>query len=577
MKSMLYIAAAILLLTIATVVWTDPPSALVHVWDTVTPLRAPIDLTQRQGWRAVDGRGPLQGDLVAEANSLTAVFASNLGRVLVYAKDDPMCRAEVSPTSLQGKAATLTQVMVSEGEENPLVVHTLFSAKGTSEPVPITFSFGEGSALGIWPKDDTRSITISAPIELALVPSFVGDDLIYDPQAYPSAPSLSLVSEHVLLGLLKGGNSELVMTWQDDIPSVQLITALGNPSATRLSFEGGKGLFLAVIEAPSIWQRVKLTPDYLERDVTLSWKPPYPAIWLTQLYEDEVKTTFEFRGEKEDTWRGGVGSYDFPTWFSGGKTMLTLGKKIPPEGEAVIYCLERSDDTPRSVLTPIDVVSQTLTGDVLASILDVEGRPAWYPHRPESVIGGATCGVTDALLKVFRAGQEVEKKYLVEGGVEDMYAYLEGMFERNARFYPFAQEIVVYLEAQQKATPELTPFLRELQATAEEMVSTYDGARDTIRNMDYARELGAKTIALAAKKRPDNARHMVELKQDWTGMGGALEELARKEHTLTRKLYQQAGYGAAIRPDALSVAAEIRTRTKQCLEKPESYEIWANY
>jgi hypothetical protein len=58
---------------------------------------------------------------------------------------------------------------------------------------------------------------------------------------------------------------------------------------------------------------------------------------------------------------------------------------------------------------------------------------------------------------------------------------------------------------------------------------------------------------------------------------GALEELARKEHTLTRKLYQQAGYGAATRPEAMPVAEEIRTRRKQCLEKPESYEIWANY
>jgi hypothetical protein len=577
MKSMLYVAAAVLLVTIATVAWADPPSALVHMRDTVTPLRAPIDLTQRQGWRAVEGKSPLQGDLVVEDDSLTVVFASNLGRVLVYAKDDPMCRAEVSPTSLQEKAATLTHVMVSKGEENPLVVHTVFSAKGTSEPAPITFTFGEGGVLGIWPKDDTRSITIFAPVELALVPSFVGDDLIYDPQACPSAPSLSLVSEHVLLGLLKGGNSELVMSWQDDIPSVRLLTALANPSPTGLSFEGGKGLFLAVLEAPGIWHRGKLTSDYLERDVTLSWTPPFPAIWLTQLYEDEVKTTFEFRHEKEEHWRGGVGFYVFPTWFSGGKTMLTLGKKIPPEGEAVIYCLERGDETPRSVLTPIDVVARTLTGDVLASILDVEGRPAWYPHRPESVIGGATCGVTDALLKIFRAGQEVEKKYLVEGGVEDMYAYLEGMFERNARFYPFAQDMGVYLDGQQKANPELAPWLRELRATAEEIITTYDNARDTIRDISYAQELGAKTVALTGETRSDNLKRMIELKQDWTSMGGALEELARREHTLTRKLYQQAGYGVATRPEAMPIAEEIRKRTKQCLEKPESYEIWANH
>lgn len=210
---------------------------------------------------------------MAETSSLTVVFVSSLGRVLVYAKDDPVCQALVSPTSLQGKAATLARVMVSEGEENPVVVYAVFSAKETSEPVAVTFSFGEGGVLGIWPQDSARNVTISAPIELTLVPSFVGDDLIYDPQAYPSAPFLALASEHVLLGLLKGGNSELVMTWQDDIPSVHLLTTPGAPGATGLSFEGGKGVFLAVLEASGIWHREQLTPDYLERDVALSWKP----------------------------------------------------------------------------------------------------------------------------------------------------------------------------------------------------------------------------------------------------------------------------------------------------------------
>lgn len=577
MKSMLGFTATILLLTIATVAWADPPPSSIHLWDTVTPLPAAIDLTHRQGWSASDAKQPLRGDLVVETDSFTVVFASGRGRVLVYAKDDSIRRVEVSPGSLQGRVATLSQVMVSVGEENPVVVHTVFSAQGSNKPMPVTFSFAEEGVLGIWPRDDTRSVTISAPVELALVPSFVGDDLIYDPQAYPSAPSLSLVSEHVLLGLLKGGDSELVMTWQDDIPSVGLVKTPRNPGATGLSFEGGKGLFLALLEAPDIWHREKLTYDYLERDVALSWKPPFQAIWLTQLYEDEVKTTFEFRDEKEDTWRGGVGFYHFPTWFSGGKAMLSLGKKIRPEGEAVIYCLERSDDTPRSALTPIDVVSHTLVGDVLASVLDVEGRPAWYPHRPDSVIGGATCAVTDALLGIFRNGQEVEKKYLIEGGVEDMYAYLEGMFERNARFYPFAQDMVSYLAAQAEADPGLVPWLREMQATAEEIVTTYDNSRDTTRDINYAHELGAKTIALAASKRSDNTQHMIELKQDWTGMGGALEELARREHTLTRKLYQQAGYGVVTHPAAIAIAEEVRKRTKQCLEKPESYEIWENY
>jgi hypothetical protein len=62
-------------------------------------------------------------------------------------------------------------------------------------------------------------------MELAIVPSFVGDDLIYDPRNYPSAKTLSLPSEHFLLGLVTGESSVLVMTWQEAMPSVQLALA----------------------------------------------------------------------------------------------------------------------------------------------------------------------------------------------------------------------------------------------------------------------------------------------------------------------------------------------------------------
>ena len=110
-----------------------------------------------------------------------------------------------------------------------------------------------------------------------------------------------------------------------------------------------------------------------------------------------------------------------------------------------------------------------------------------------------------------------------------------------------------------------------------QMVALYDNARDTLRDMDYARKLEADTIALAAQKRPNNEQRMIEVKQEWIGMGGAAEELSRREHTLARTLYQQAAYRAVGSPAAVKVAEEIRRRTKQCLQQPDSYEMWENY
>ena len=556
--------------------------AAVRLWDTVTPLHGQADVRRRSKWRPLGAgaQARLRGDLVMETDALAAAFASRLGKVLVYAPARPAeTRAAVLPSGFRGKGAALASTKITAPKAGAATVQADFRAPGRKD-LPVAFSFVGNRILTITAEGSTRGISLLAPIEVALVPSFVGDDLIYDLRDYPSAKTLFLPSEHLLLGLLGGESSMLVMTWQDDAPSVRLALGKSSPrsaSIRALDVAGARSLSLGVLDAPGIWHREKLKPSFLERNTAIVWKPPFPALWLTQLYEDEVKTTYEFRDAKEETWRGGVGDYTYPAWFSRGKTMLSLGKKIPPEGEAIIYFLERSEGTPQQVLAPIDVVRRTLEGPALASVLEEGERPTRPVQRADAVIGGPTCHVTDVFKEVFDEGREVEKKEYIKSGVEDMLFYLDVMFERDARYYPFGQDMIKFLDAQGKRRPDLAPFIHEMRTITAEIVTTYDNARDTIRNMDYARELAQKTEALAAERRPDNPQRMVELKQDWTSMGGALEELARKENSLTRKLFQQAGYRTAVTPQALQLAEEIRGRAKKCLANPEDYEIWANY
>lgn len=472
-----------------------------------------------------------------------------------------------------GKQATLATTFA--GLNDVVIVQADFRGPGAAS-LPVTFTVRGDRVVSIRPEGRTHGLTFSSPLDLAMVPSIVGDDLIYDPRNYPSAKALFLPSEHLLLGLLHGEGSMLVMTWQEAMPTVRLDLESGTRIGA-VSFLGGNSISLAVLDAPGIWHREKLDPSFLERDVPISWKPPFAAMWLTQLYEDELKTTFEFQDEKRDHWRGGIGSYTLPVWFSEGKAMFSLSKQIEPKGEAIIYALERPDDAPGDADVPMDIVKRTLSADVRAGILDVEGRPTWWPMRPDAAIGGETCDVMIALQKVFAAGQEVEQQLFVRGGAEDMCFHLEVMFERNGRYYPFAKDMVAYLDAQAKAQPKLAPYLRELRGVAQEMLTTYDNARDTLRDMNYARELEVKTIALAKERRPDNVTQLENLRQGWCGMGGAAEELSRREHTFARKLYQQAAYRAAGNPDAVKIAEEIRRRTKACLERPDSYEMWENY
>jgi len=547
----------------------------VRLWDTVAPLTGQADVGQRQGWRTVTtaASGHLQGDLVVETGGLVVAFASRLGKVLVYGRaEQPLGEAAVRPFGAAAGEITTTTVARQGGV---VMVQADFGAPGTGS-LPVTFRFESDRVVAIRPEGSTRGITLSAPIEVALVPSIVGDDLVYDPRDYPSAKMVFVPSEHMLLGLLKGRGSMLVTTWQEAMPSVRLElmgAGEGQKSIGAISFVGGKGVSLAMLDAPGIWHRQRLDQSFFERDVAIQWKPPFPATWLTQLYEDDVKTTYRFESEKQEHWRGGIGSYVVPTWFSEGKPMLSLGKQVPPQGEAIIYYLERTEETPRQVESPMDIAARTLADDVRAGLLDVEGREAFWPMRPDFAIGGETCDVTGVLQTIFAAGQEVQKQAFVRGGAEDMCFHLEVMFERNGRYYPFAKDMIAYLDAQQKAEPDLAAFLGEMRHIPEQMISLYDSTRDTLRDMDYARKLEAKTIALATQKRPDNRQRIEELKQEWIGMGGATEELSRREHTFARQLYQQAAYRAAGNPKSVVVAEEIRRRTKQCLERPDTYEI----
>ena len=555
-------------------------SGRIRLWDTMAPLQALPPTGGRSAWRAVSPRASssLGGDLVVEVDGLSVAFASRLGKVAVSGNGaHSENTALITPIDISGARAVIASTTAAE-HNGVVIVTAEFQAPG-AKSLPVTFTFRDDRIVAVRAEGVTSGVRFAAPIDLAIVPSFVGDDLIYDPRDYPSAQTLHLPSEHFLLGLVSGENGMLVMTWQEVMPAVRLRLAEGGSRTgiEAIEFVGRKGVSLAVLEAPGIWHREKLGPSFFERDVAIEWRPPFPAVWLTQLYEDGVKTTFEFRQEKEEHWRGGIGSYTLPAWFSDGRAMLSLGKKIRPEGEAVIYVLERNWQTPEGVDTPIDIARRSLQGDVLIDLLDADGRPTWWPMRPDAALGGETCNVTDELKAIFEAGDEVEKRAFVIGGAEDMCFHLQVMFERNGRYETFAQDMVRFLAAQREAKPSLAEYLDEMRGIAQEMLSLYDSTREMLRDMDYARELEAKTIALADRKRPDNAQRMIELKQEWIGMGGAAEELSRREHSLARNLCQQAAYRAAVNPEAVPVAEEIRRRTRACLERPDSYEIWENY
>ena len=575
-------------------------TAATRIWDTMSPSLNEEVLADRSGWKVVPteaGRwnGPdyyspehygmqhsFRGDAVVENEHLVAVFSSRKAKAIIYSKADPAAKkVEVVPLEFKAKPARITHFGVLQNSGDEAALEVVFSGEGTGKTLSLVFSFGKKRIVEIAPSENVNGISLLSPIRYGVAPDFISDDLILDPREYPSLSVLHIPSGNLFVGLLEGENDMLAVTWPAGKQRVRLIpdTKQREPRLIEsVDIENdGKSVFLAALSAPGIWHEEELKASYLEKDISIGWKRPFPAKWTTQLLEDGVETTFTFRESRpERFWRGVVGSYPYPVWFKDGTTFYRLGKKIPPKGKSVVYFLERKG-TPASVSAPVDIMKNTLGGEACSVLLDPKGRRLRSHRRKDAVIGTATCGVTNGMQPVFDEGNEVERQEYIQGGVDDMVYFITRQRQRINEYQAFAGRMMKYLDHTGKARPDLKPFIDNVRAITQEIIQEHDRQRENMKTLAYADELARETKALTLKKDPGNLARFTDLKMKWRRMGGTQDYLVCKFHTITRKLFQQAGYACVGQPEAVAVADEIRNLCRQCLRNPDGYEIWPDY
>jgi len=502
---------------IAETAQSGAPQTLV-LWDTSSPVGDRPKSEDRSSWKAVPNdllrleKDPpkassdpgyygreysFAGDAVVETPPLTAVFSSAKGRVTLYSKPDSAGKdkgsepanwigsriVDLSPIGAADGPATISHVEVLRNADDEIVLTVCFSPPGSPE-VASLFSFDRTGILEVKPLQQMNRIRLAGPIEYGIVPSFVGDDLIYGAAMRLGTNVLCVPSENLFLGLLPGEGTELVATWPQGKQhlSLRLGEENGRPTIQWVDLDNdGQSFFLAALAAPGIWHKETLKPDYLEKDIGIGWKRPYPARWKTQLYEEDLKTTFVFREFNGGIWRGVAGSYEYPAWFSGEDAFYHFSKKVPPTGESLIYCLE-GRDTPLTVSTPADVLKQTLGRQASDSILDVAGRKLRTHHRRGSVgvRRACTCGCTEAIQAVFEAGEEVNRKDDIQGMLDDMIYFVHRHVERINEYQQFADELLKMLQAKSQSSPGLKPFLDNLEEIARQIPQECEVQKENI-------------------------------------------------------------------------------------------------
>ncbi|GDY23333.1 hypothetical protein LBMAG56_46800 [Verrucomicrobiota bacterium] len=604
----------------------------VVLWDTDTPLPDAAALANRAGWKAVPtelfafeaspakaisdpgywGREhAFKGDAVVENPGLLAVFSAARGSLTIYAKTAAEQSATPNPApaaaapapgrkiaeivpfaSAAGANAGKSRVAIIRNAGDEVVLEVTYASAGANAGAGAAagkgapgesalFSFGRNEIVELKPTGALKGLRVLTSLDYGVLPSFIGDDLLYDPAAFPEAKALAIPSENMFVGLPPGEDRMLVVTWPKGQQQVRLglADAVGRRRIESLELQGdGQSFFLASLTAPGIWHREPLKLNFLEKDVTLEWKRPFPAKWKTQLSEAGTRTTYAFRQAKGTVWRGVPGSYDFPAWFDGETAFLRLGKKVPPKGDALIYFLE-ARETPATVTTPVDILKATLGRPMSEAILDPAGRKLRTHHRRggESVHRACTCGYTEAIEAVFKAKEETSKQAFIADAIEDMIFFVRSHMDRINEYRSFADEMTKHLRAQGQSAPELKPFLENLEAIVQVIPQEYEVQKENMKSLDHAADLAKQTMALASKVDPDNLKTYAALLKAWRGMGGAGDYVLAQCHTVTRKLFQEAGYACAELPKAVAAAEDIRARCRQVLRNADGYEIWADY
>ncbi len=572
------------------------------VWDTGPHVAGAADVADRASWKAVP-RDPFQleveplkaasdpgyygiayafkGDAVVENSRLTAVFSSATGRVAFFPKTDAEGDAgrkalEFAPLPTKAQRAKISRCEILHHAGDEVAVEAFFSSEGSAE-MSAVITFGKNEIVGIKPSAQMKRVALLGQISHGVVPGFVGDDLILSPAAVPSAESLTVPAENVFVSLLAGGRDELVMTWPAGRQQMRLHTAAGGFDAIEFDNDG-QSFYLAALSAPGIWHREELKSSFLEKDVELPWRRPFPARWKTQLSEGENRTTYAFREAKGTVWRGVAGSYLYPAWFDGEQAMFTLGKKVPPRGEAIIYFLE-GNDTPPEVLTPVDVMKATLGRAVCDAILDIAGRRMRTHHRrgAEGVHRSCTCGCTEAIQAIFEAAQEVTKKDDVSEALADMNYFVEQHLARIDEYRRFADATIAFLKSKETGATEIKTFAEAMGQIAQQIPQGYDVQKENMKSLQHAAELTRQTMALTGSNDPKNLAAYKDLLKAWRAMGGAQDSMIAQCHAITRSLFHEAGMASVTEPKVLALALELRAKCRQVLRNPDGYEIWPNY
>lgn len=536
---------------------------------------------------------PFRGDAVFTNDRLAVVLRRGATGAVVYSRSaaGPTLRAVLAPAA-EGPETRLTSVAIVENTPGVVAVDATFTAE-SAETLVLRYELEMGQ---IFVKTESRrgaaDLRIDAPSRFLILPDFFADDLVVDATKVP-VDRAELPSENFLLWMLPDRQA-IVMSVSSSRETDARITLSGEDDkrtidGCRLRFGAEGKIWVAVIAAHNVWNVHDVTRNDAGKTIRLDWTAPYPAQWRVDWRRDDDLTgSWEMIAQKRDgefekhgwfgrpttlpsdrkRWTTVLGRFEYPCWLDreGRGHLQPFTKRIRFQGPALIYPINRVGSTPLAAFTVVDVMRATLGVGPCEYILDVEGQG-------QAMQGRATCATRDTLNPIYAAGRQKHERQTIEQALDEVLVFVTHIRGRIDAYVDFGHQLLVYLDQEKRARPELAEFCTQMQALARAIDERFDARKDEIHTPQYVADLTRKfRSTLLDYEGPDALEKCKQITGAIVVVGGNQDELVGECRMAVKVLRQRAGLAMAVDPRVADVATEIRRRTQQILRNAASYE-----
>jgi len=580
-----------------------PPPAMA-VWDTMRTAAdrlTPADMASEDGWTKIPRNqkvSSFQGDAILTNGRVLAVLGKRDAAVDVYSVEPeatvPRVRLELLAAS--GEAASrLDRVSLVENTRSSARLEASYQTE-KGESLTATFRIKRGDvAVEVSPGTGAGRLRVQCPGRFAVLPDFFADDILIDASRIPGA-ALQAPSDNFLLHLTGQKDAIAMCVFENREQDVKI--SLAGEGASRIvtgseiSFgEEGK-IWVALMTGSQVWHALDVDEEDAGQVMPLEWRTPFAAQWRTNFTRtNDLTDSWEMllpakgsTGYLKPTWLGAGGSripsdrkrwttvlgrFFYPCWIDRdgkGYVQPLKNRAMGFRGPAVIYPINRVEETPTDTYTVIDVARSCLGVGPCKYILDLEGQKQEH-------VGRATCATRDALRAIYEKNQQRNRRQEIETALDAGLAFVTHIRNRIEHYVRFGHEIREYLAERSKAHPELADRLDELEAITRELDVRMEARREKVKTPEFVAQMNQDFRQnLLTYEGTDVLDKLKAYTNALTQIGGNQDELVGECRWVVRSLRQRAGLVMAADPRCAEIAEEIRGRCQKALTNPTKYE-----